>query len=361
TIVTTIALGAGVDFPASLVIFENLAMGSKWLTVAEFHQMLGRAGRLGYHDKGKVYMLVEPGRKIYVGQAETEEEVAFALLTHPIEPVEPFLDTIQEEEEILAIVVAKRRVQISKDKQIFTYLLGRSTPVSEIMRSLKKLDMITVQDKTIYPTELGKAVSLSFLSPAYALRLVQAIERSRKKGYDEDFALSLAVEIEPFRSAHLAPKIHGDIERAIRSTISTNIFSGAILDLYSGNGWGRSKPSSLVLDTFSKWAKTIFLCKCPEKPFCSCGEKEFSKIIIKLRRKGLTPTQICTAVRKEYNILLYPGDIYSWLDSVVHHLEAIERLANVLKEEKLKKISKVWTKAIEQPKKATNNIQTADI
>ncbi|MHA1258766.1 MAG: helicase-related protein, partial [Candidatus Heimdallarchaeaceae archaeon] len=76
TVVTTIALGAGVDFPASTVIFENLAMGIDWLTVAEFHQMLGRAGRLGFHDKGKVYLLVEPGRKIFVGQKETEEQIA---------------------------------------------------------------------------------------------------------------------------------------------------------------------------------------------------------------------------------------------------------------------------------------------
>ncbi|MHA1516137.1 MAG: DEAD/DEAH box helicase [Candidatus Heimdallarchaeaceae archaeon] len=67
-VVTTIALGAGVDFPASTVIFENLAMGIEWLSVAEFHQMLGRAGRYGYHDKGKVYLLIEPGRKIFAGQ-----------------------------------------------------------------------------------------------------------------------------------------------------------------------------------------------------------------------------------------------------------------------------------------------------
>ncbi|MGZ5521196.1 MAG: DEAD/DEAH box helicase, partial [Halobacteriota archaeon] len=43
-VVTTAALGAGVDFPASQVVFESLAMGIDWLTVQEFHQMLGRAG-----------------------------------------------------------------------------------------------------------------------------------------------------------------------------------------------------------------------------------------------------------------------------------------------------------------------------
>ncbi|NJE11493.1 helicase-related protein, partial [Thermococcus sp. MAR1] len=68
-VVTTVALGAGVDFPASQVIFESLAMGNKWLSVREFHQMLGRAGRPLYHEKGKVYLIIEPGKK-YSAQME---------------------------------------------------------------------------------------------------------------------------------------------------------------------------------------------------------------------------------------------------------------------------------------------------
>lgn len=59
-VVTTAALAAGVDFPASQVIFDSLAMGIEWLSVQEFHQMLGRAGRPDYHDRGTVYLLVEP-------------------------------------------------------------------------------------------------------------------------------------------------------------------------------------------------------------------------------------------------------------------------------------------------------------
>ncbi|MFP4530139.1 MAG: DEAD/DEAH box helicase, partial [Halodesulfurarchaeum sp.] len=41
-VVTTAALAAGVDFPASQVIFDSLAMGIEWLSVQEFEQMLGR-------------------------------------------------------------------------------------------------------------------------------------------------------------------------------------------------------------------------------------------------------------------------------------------------------------------------------
>ena len=350
TVVTTIALGAGVDFPASVVIFENLAMGIKWLSVAEFHQMLGRAGRFGFHDKGKVYLLVEPGRKIFVGQRETEEQIAFGLLTKPIEDVEPILETIEEEEEVLATIVSFDKVDISDDKMIFVNILGRSNPLRESVKSLRKLGMITIENKIIAPTKLGKAVSLSFLSPAYAIRIVQEIQRKKHKRYEEDFALTLAIKIQPFRSAHLAPRVHGDIERILRSTISTNIFSGVMLDLFTGNGWGRNSPSKLVIDTFSNWAQNIFTCKCADKPFCNCGEITLSKIIVELRTRGFSPSRISAELRREHNILTYPGDIYSWLDSLVHHLNAIERLAKVLDEQNLQKLAVAYTKDIENPK-----------
>ena len=60
-VVTTAALGAGVDFPASQVIFDALAMGRDWLSVQEFNQMAGRAGRPDFHDLGRVVILAEPG------------------------------------------------------------------------------------------------------------------------------------------------------------------------------------------------------------------------------------------------------------------------------------------------------------
>ena len=350
TVVTTIALGAGVDFPASAVIFENLAMGIKWLSVAEFHQMLGRAGRFGFHDKGKVYLLVEPGRKIFVGQKETEEQIAFGLLTKPIEDVEPILETIEEEEEVLATIVAFNTVNIQDDKMIFVNILGRSNPLRDNIKSLRKMGMITIENQTIFPTKLGRAVSLSFLSPSYAIRVVQEIQRKKMKQFEKDFALTLAIKIQPFRAAHLAPRVHGDIERTLKSTISTNIFSGVILELYTGNGWGRNNPSKLVIDTFSKWSQSIFTCICAEKPFCDCGEIAFSKILVEFRQKGFSPTHIANEIRKEFNILTYPGDIYSWLDSLVHHLNAIERLAKVLEEEEIQKFALSLTKDIENPK-----------
>ena len=108
TVVTTAALAAGVDFPASQVIFESLAMGIEWLNVHEFNQMLGRAGRPGYHDKGLVYILAEPGRKFSSARGESEDEMALALLHGQMEDVAPEFEEAQQLEEVLANAVAAR-------------------------------------------------------------------------------------------------------------------------------------------------------------------------------------------------------------------------------------------------------------
>ncbi len=79
-VVTTAALGAGVDFPASQVIFDALAMGREWLSVQEFNQMGGRAGRPDFHDLGRVVILAEPGGSYSRESRFTEEEMAIRLL-----------------------------------------------------------------------------------------------------------------------------------------------------------------------------------------------------------------------------------------------------------------------------------------
>src|SRR5690606_22201594 len=105
TVVTTAALAAGVDFPASQVIFESLTMGNKWLTSNEFHQMLGRAGRPSYHDLGKVYLLPEIGRQF---EDETEEMVAVDLLESGVETIDISYGDEDVMEQLLADICSGR-------------------------------------------------------------------------------------------------------------------------------------------------------------------------------------------------------------------------------------------------------------
>ena len=173
-VVTTAALAAGVDFPASQVIFDSLAMGIEWLTVQEFEQMLGRAGRPDYHDEGTVYVLVEPDCTYHGSQEMTEDEVAFKLLKGEMESVETRYDEAAAVEETLAnLVVAGKSAKRLNDRMV------GEVPTRHALGKLIEYGFID----GLSPTPLGRAVCRHFLSPDEAFVMLDAV-RKGKHPYD---------------------------------------------------------------------------------------------------------------------------------------------------------------------------------
>jgi helicase len=173
-VVTTAALAAGVDFPASQVIFDSLAMGIEWLTVQEFEQMLGRAGRPDYHDEGTVYMLVEPDCTYHGSQEMTEGEVAFKLLKGEMESVDTRYDEDAAVEETLAnLVVAGKGAKRLNDRMV------GAVPTRHALAKLIEYEFID----GLEPTPLGLAVCRHFLSPDEAFVMLDAV-RKGKHPYD---------------------------------------------------------------------------------------------------------------------------------------------------------------------------------
>ncbi|MFC7204824.1 DEAD/DEAH box helicase [Haloferax namakaokahaiae] len=183
-VVTTAALAAGVDFPASQVIFDTLAMGIEWLSVQEFSQMLGRAGRPDYHDRGTVYLLVEPDASYHNTMEMTEDEVAFKLLKGEMEEVRTVYDESAAVEETLAnIVVAGKKAKSLNDR-----MLG-DVPTKHAVGKLLEWEFID----GLQPTPLGRAVTTHFLSPADAFRILNGIRKGWSP-YDIVADLELADE-----------------------------------------------------------------------------------------------------------------------------------------------------------------------
>jgi helicase len=167
-VVTTAALAAGVDFPASQVIFDTLAMGIEWLSVQEFEQMLGRAGRPDYHDQGVVYLLVEPDCSYHNSMEMTEDEVAFTLLKGEMEDVRTVYDLSAAAEETLAnITVAGKGAKRLNDR-----MLG-DVPTTQAVGKLLEWDFID----GLSPTPLGRAVTRHFLAPDDAFAILDCIRR----------------------------------------------------------------------------------------------------------------------------------------------------------------------------------------
>ncbi|MHA1754258.1 MAG: DEAD/DEAH box helicase, partial [Candidatus Odinarchaeia archaeon] len=154
-IVTTFALGAGFNAPCSQVIFESLMMGKDYLTVGMFQQMLGRAGRLGKHDRGKVIILIQLGRKM-VGLNQTEDQVAINLLEGKIEPVAVYSGFEEQLEQTLATISVFNQFEKTKISKLQKLIPSIKENLDEIIHQLKQLNYIKEENNKIHITELGK-------------------------------------------------------------------------------------------------------------------------------------------------------------------------------------------------------------
>lgn len=336
TVVTTAALAAGVDFPASQVLFETLRMGNKWLTNNEFSQMLGRAGRPSYHDMGKVYLLPELGKE-YNG--DSEEHIAIDLLDSDVDNINVEYSEDDVYEQVLADICAIKKVDIRNIKSKYNKL---EIPIlfDEVMDLLydKKLIINIKGNNDVYvPTKYGRAVSLSFLK-IYKAEYV-------KKHLKQDPLVTVA-KLEPFDSAYLSNRLINRLATALKTNVSSRLFADSTRDIItSGDIIAKIDPQyadkliSLQIDFLS--------CNCQERPFCNCLESNISDKIIKQRLQGWDPNRISKYFMTNYDVHIYPGDIFSWLDQVIRTLEAISRISLAFNNKKLSNKCNYLIKKIE--------------
>ena len=205
-VVTTAALGAGVDFPASQVIFDALAMGRDWLSVQEFNQMAGRAGRPDFHDLGKVVLLAEPGGSYSRENPGTEEEIALRLLKGEMEEVAPVHDLEQSSEEYVANAVACGGEEADLAR-INATMVGSMEPV---LPELVAHRLVQKKGTKIELSPLARVMSEHFIGIG---RLLEIVEPAQKMDDPLDIIAELeseAMEKEEVRKKERGrPQQHG--------------------------------------------------------------------------------------------------------------------------------------------------------
>jgi Superfamily II helicase, archaea-specific len=326
-VVTTAALAAGVDFPASQVIFESLAMGIDWLTVQDFLQMSGRAGRPDYHDRGVVVLMPVPGRSYSSGTKETEEDVAVALLKGTLLDE----DFNYSEEDQLEELLASVSVTSSKSDllKILSMMFGEINENIMLLK-LQKYRFIEIRGKEVVQTELGKIASAHFLSITKTFMITDSIKANVS-------ALRIITNLEFFSGATF--KYAEQISKDLRMNLPTRVFQGAFLDImFDGSVLKDVSPKYQKL--LLNFASDMFVCSCKESPYCGCAERKFSEKILLLRMKGMEPIEIIRWLENEYGITAYIGDVFSYLEDAVRNSEAVELIAKTMKKEEIAKEAK---------------------
>jgi helicase len=314
-VVTTAALAAGVDFPASQVIFETLAMGNDWVSVGEFQQMQGRAGRPDYHDMGKVVVLADPDSSL---SGQTEEEVAFRLLGGGVEHVNVIYDEPQQLEECLAnacVVSTEKEIERMNDR-----MLGISASTKALIDKAVSNGLMAREKGLIRNTPLGKAIATHFLSVEDAFLI-------RDRIYKKYEPLDIAVELEPFDAVYFRNAER--LSRVIGVNVPSRALSPSALDIvFSGEALAKMDKSMQA--QFMDFSQDFLNCECSDAPFCGCPERKFSKKIVEYRLQGKDPRGISRAIAYDYNLSAFDGDLLGYLDRLTRNLDAIHEIARIL-------------------------------
>ncbi len=325
-VVTTAALSAGVDFPASTVILESLAMGADWLNPAEFQQMCGRAGRKGMHEVGKVYLLVEIGKKYHAKMENTEDEVAFKLLNAIPEDVKVEYNEDEEEEQILATISSGITKRQDIDRVPY---IGRAFSLNKILSNLEGYGMVKVNNE-VRLTDYGRAVAVSFLYPKVAEKIREGVIKN------EDL-IKLIREIMPFENVYLSNNLKIKLSKILNINVPSRFFDA--LEVIR-------ESMEKIRDKKLKGDLTLIIMEFEGVE----PEEKILEMIINLRISGKTPGQISKTLYEEFKIQTYAGDIYYYLEQLLNLLDAIERIARIFNKKYAKKVKELKEK-IENPNK----------
>jgi len=328
-VVTTAALGAGLDLPASQVIFESLAMGRKWLTVAEFEQMLGRAGRLGKHERGKVVILAEAGNQVVPGDHVSEEQVALHLLKGKIAPLTLDPDEMRGATELLGFLAMVGTASFDDLIAFNASLYHRgSSPQSELQKLVEGKFAERSGDQ-VSITTLGRATVEHFLTIEEANQVLEALEAGLTS------LLDFALEMRPFQNLYVSNKMVTELAGRGKSGggsgghtghTSNHLYSSLVSDMLDATAAAQRhhKLKGWVLAVLAHWAKELFNCTCKDRPYCPCARLNVERKIYNYVQGGMRNAEEVTfRLRSDLELALFPGDVLDYLDTLIHSLRAI--------------------------------------
>jgi len=146
--------------------------------------------------------------------------------------------------------------------------------------------------------------------------------------------IDIALKLEPFESAYLSNRITTQVGRILKINMSTRLFADSTLDiLSSGSAINKLEPS--LRERLTRLQMDFYTCRCKERPFCGCFQRELSRKMIKQRLAKRDPVDISRKLMRDYEIHAYAGDIFSWLDSLIRMLEAVRRISQAFGKKKV--------------------------
>lgn len=181
----TTTVAAGINTPASTVILaENEFLGEdgRQFTVAEYKNMAGRAGRLGFNEKGK---------SIIYAETPTERAMLFnRYVRGTLERLQSSFDPAHIQTWLVRLLAQVPKVQRSNVSALLAntyggYLESRRDPqwrsrmqreLDQLVARMMNLGLIEAEGENISLSLLGRACGRSSLSFDSAMRLIEIVK-----------------------------------------------------------------------------------------------------------------------------------------------------------------------------------------
>ncbi|WP_316189906.1 DEAD/DEAH box helicase [Bradyrhizobium sp. SZCCHNS1054] len=219
-LVATSTVAAGVNTPASTVIVVETAFqsadGPQPYTVAQYKNMAGRAGRLGYEKEGKAILIADNAR-------ERDQLVRTYVEGRP----EPLRSSFDERDPGTWVVRLMAQVRQAARTAVIDmvantyggYLANLRDPrfrdrmTDTLARLLDRMiadSLVDQEGDTLSLTMLGRACGESPLSLESAMRLIEVLRRVRPEEATPE-TLAVLLEVLPERDEDYTPQIrHGE-------------------------------------------------------------------------------------------------------------------------------------------------------
>jgi len=256
----TTTIAAGINTPASTVIIaeqEFIGDEGRPFTVAEYKNMAGRAGRLGFKEEGKSILLADTSYE--------RQRLFNKYVMGTPEPLKSSFDPAQLDTWIVRLLAQLQRVPREEVVQLLLntyggYLANRADPswagrvrlqIEALLEQMLKLGLLEVELGSVQLSLLGRACGESSLSFRSALRLVELI---RGAGNISAADLMALVQALPESDGGWTPLMKKGGSENVRVSQATQRYSRNIVSLlqrYAEDGHSyvaRCKRAAILAD-----------------------------------------------------------------------------------------------------------------